>query len=70
MKADVCPHCRAELAYRARDGNTYSRKIGHEIPGVYDGILFWSCPDCGGKWQRWEPGDRLYWIADAYICAP
>lgn len=38
------------------DPNTpkwFSHKIGHEISGIYDGVLFWSCPFCGGAWHRW-----------------
>ena len=34
----------------------FSNKIGNEIGGVYDGILFWSCPFCGGRWHRWSEG--------------
>lgn len=30
----------------------FSRVIGHEVRGVYDGTLFWSCPDCGKAWPR------------------
>jgi hypothetical protein len=37
----------------------YSRVMGHEIRGVYDGVLFWSCPDCGLAWPRWNDGGRL-----------
>lgn len=29
--------------------------IGVEIQGVYDGVLFWACPDCHGTWNRWDP---------------
>jgi len=28
----------------------YSRLMGIEIPGVYDGVLIWNCPDCGLCW--------------------
>ncbi len=31
----------------------YSRVIGIEIQGKYDGISFWRCPDCGAEWNRW-----------------
>jgi predicted RNA-binding Zn-ribbon protein involved in translation (DUF1610 family) len=30
----------------------YSRLIGIEIRGGYDGISFWRCPDCGAQWDR------------------
>lgn len=36
----------------------FSRAIGHEIRGVYDGVLFWSCPDCHMAWPRWTDGPR------------
>ncbi len=41
------------------DSTHFRREIGHEVPGVYDGILFWSCPDCGFAWPRWTDGGRL-----------
>jgi hypothetical protein len=31
----------------------YSRVIGWEVQGVYDGMLFYRCPDCGYAWHRW-----------------
>lgn len=52
---DPCPHCGTELAYEA-NGTTYSRKIGMEYRGVYDGALHWSCPICGWAWHRWPEG--------------
>lgn len=36
----------------------FSRFIGHEIWGVYDGILFWACPDCGLAWARFVLGEE------------
>lgn len=32
----------------------YSRMVGVEIRGVYDGVVGWYCPDCGHKWVRLE----------------
>jgi Zn-finger nucleic acid-binding protein len=29
------------------------RAIGVEVLGVYDGVLYWQCPDCDGMWNRW-----------------
>jgi len=26
---------------------------GVEVPGFYDGILFWACEVCGRIWHRW-----------------
>jgi len=34
------------------DKTHFSRIISHEIRGVYDGVLFWSCPDCRMAWVR------------------
>lgn len=34
--------------------------IGVTVAGVYDGVLFWECPFCQGRWHRFKPGDRLY----------
>lgn len=64
-KPDICPNCSAHLEYEHidRDGirRDYSRRVGVEIGGVYDGILFWACPDCGGTWNRW-PEDHPRWV--------
>ena len=30
----------------------YSRRIGIEIQGSYDGVSYWQCPDCNAKWNR------------------
>jgi hypothetical protein len=38
-----------------------------EIRGVYDGGLFYQCPDCGGRWHRWEPGSYQYAQAVPYV---
>lgn len=46
----------------------WRREIGHEIQGVYDGILFYTCPDCGWAWNRWvQSTDRLHQIAALYV---
>lgn len=45
----------------------WSRVIGHEVWGVYDGILFWVCPDCGLAWSRWTDGGRLTDAAAEYV---
>lgn len=43
----------------------YSRLIGHEVPGVYDGVLYWRCPDCGAAWPRF--GETVPDLRDAAI---
>lgn len=35
----------------------YSRLVGIEIRGGYDGVSEWACPDCGARWDRWT-GER------------
>lgn len=76
MNSETCPHCGHSLQGEAipRDDRRayghsthYSRAFGHEIFGVYDGILFWSCPDCGKAWHRWPPGTELYARAAPYV---
>ena len=50
----TCPYCGADL----QGGPTMSqRTIGVEIPSVYDGILYWRCPDCRGAWPRFTGDD-------------
>lgn len=68
---DECPLCGAELRAGAipqehidqglyAPGVThYSRLIGIQIRGVYDGVLYWQCPDCGGMWNRWDATDPM-----------
>jgi len=51
----------------------YSRMIGVEVPGVYDGVLYWACPDCGAKWHRFKAdgwGAGLHKAAQRYVDAP
>jgi len=30
----------------------YSRLVGIEVRGGYDGVSYWQCPDCGATWNR------------------
>ena len=78
-----CPHCGADLrdklipeddlrkgVYGDWDGKTpeyFFRTIGVEIPGIYDGTLFWQCPDCDKKWHRFPEGSRLRRRAEPYV---
>lgn len=44
------------------DATHYSRVIGVNIRGEYDGVLYWTCPDCGFAWPRQfgdQPAHRL-----------
>jgi rRNA maturation protein Nop10 len=72
---EFCPHCGESLTaeeippeYRSEDGRThYSHIIGMEIRGVYDGVLFWMCPFCGGKWHRFGLDHFLRVRAEKYV---
>ena len=50
----MCPLCGGE-------------PIGHEVQGVYDGVLFWSCQKCGTAWERDGFTGRRAEIARSYI---
>ena len=57
MSDKVCPKCGIE-----------NHVVGIEIQGVYDGVLFWQCADCGARWHRLEPtAGRLYRAAAEYM---
>lgn len=68
--SDICPLCGSncqgepisqeyiDKGYYAEGATHYSRIIGYEERGVYDGVLIWMCPDCGGAWPRFENGYR------------
>lgn len=72
-----CPHCDTNLQgnpipeesrhYYGNDKTHFSRKIGVEITGAYDGCLYWACPDCGGRWHRWPEGHYLHERAEPYV---
>ncbi len=79
MSSNTCPGCEADLRgepipqeYLDRgfypEGMThYSRMIGVEVRGVYDGQLFCQCPDCGHRWHRWPKGTRQYNAAERFL---
>lgn len=51
----MCKLCGEDLSYEV-DGKfgkmLYSRLTGIEIRGEYDGVLYWHCPKCNGRWNR------------------
>ena len=49
-----CPEC---------DGTI----MGVEVPGVYDGALFWQCMACGHPFHRFEVGDPLRIKAQTWV---
>lgn len=68
IELDSCPHCNASLIgnqipedQRAVFGGAthFRRQIGIEVLGVYDGVLYYQCPDCKGHWHRWPEGHEL-----------
>jgi uncharacterized protein with PIN domain len=64
--SSFCPHCRTNLSYTS-EGREYSKVIGVEVQGVYDGTLFWMCPKCNGKWHRWPEGHPYRTKAAIYV---
>lgn len=73
---DQCPHCgnsllAGEIPEESRqhygDATHFRREIGVEVQGVYDGVLYWQCPDCEGAWQRFPKGDVRHTAAMPYI---
>ena len=57
----ICPHCNSDLRGEPipekdreffGDKTHFSRKIGIEIMGGYDGVQYWKCPDCKVEWDR------------------
>jgi len=66
MKTTHCPKCKTSLQgdpipEKSRDifgGEThFGRVIGMNVLGVWDGVAFWRCPDCGYQWHRFTPDD-------------
>jgi hypothetical protein len=60
-----CPACKTSLIgdpipeekrkYYA--GTHWRREIGIQDSKLYDGVLWWKCPDCNHVWKRfsWSP---------------
>jgi hypothetical protein len=71
MNHTHCPHCGTDLQGDPipgdPDGRHYQRTIGVKLRGAYDGVLYWQCPDCGGRWHRWAEGDRLRRVAEPWV---
>lgn len=77
-ETEQCPRCRhsmlgESIPQRNRElygGKThFSRVIGVEVPGVYDGVLYWKCPDCDHKWHRFPESDWRHQRAIGYVLA-
>ena len=41
--------------------------IGMEVPEVWDGVLYWWCPECGSRQHRFPKGHRLREKADPFV---
>jgi len=70
MTIKQCPKCRADLGYEDKDDDAvtwYTRAIGIEVRTVYDGVLYWRCPECDGQWHYWAKGTELGELADAVM---
>lgn len=59
----TCPRCGEDNPHNI---------LGHEILGVYDGVLYWVCMKCGiafprdfGDWERLNALSRQY--VDAFM---
>lgn len=52
---DYCAGCNETKLYISDiDGKEYSRVIGVEYQGGYDGVSEWRCPDCGRREGRFS----------------
>lgn len=78
MVIDQCPHCKRDMrgpkipeeylyAYRPDEPAYYSRIIGVEIRGIYDGVAYWQCPDCGWAWHRFDETDGRWRKIDPWV---
>ena len=65
----ACPRCGADLTgpeipedRREHFGGSthFSRVVGQEFPGRYDGVLFWQCPDCRRPFHRFPSDHHLH----------
>jgi len=54
-----CPSCGVSLVDNP--------VIGIEVQGVFDGVLFWQCPDCGAQWHRFDLTSRQYHVAAKHM---
>lgn len=66
-----CPMCftnlRGALIPDSDPPQYYSHLEGIEIPGIYDGVLFWQCPYCDGRFHQFREGTDLWREAHPYV---
>lgn len=69
--AQRCPHCLIDLRGaeipNSEPPEYYMHTIGVEVRGIYDGVLFWECPTCMGRWHRFPPKHYLWYKAELYV---
>lgn len=60
-ESNICPFCHSDLrgepipkeSQKSYGNHThFSRLVGIEIRGGYDGVSYWECPDCLRVWDR------------------
>lgn len=57
-----CPHCGVSLLgdpipediRKYYSGTHWKREIGVEVPEIYDGVLYYKCPDCNGQFGGYQ----------------
>jgi hypothetical protein len=74
---DTCPFCSADLRgdqvvppeHREAFGgiSRYGRQVGVERSRDYDGVLYWQCPECAGRWHRFQMTDPTILRAIPYV---
>lgn len=52
-----CPSCKSH------------RVCGHEVRGVFDGVLYWSCMACGWAWERDGHQGKRAEVGEQYVAA-
>lgn len=45
----------------------YRREIMVQVSEVYDGGLYFKCPDCGGTWPRFLPEENAHLFTSAVV---
>lgn len=61
MTAERCPSCDSDASG--------ANRMGVNIPGAYDGVLFWRCMFCGHDWHRFS-SELMRSRAEPYMNLP
>jgi hypothetical protein len=70
LTGDPIPQEYIDKGYYGEGITHYSRMIGIDGGrlGIYDGVIAWTCPDCGAIWNRFsDPNDRRYRMTEEFI---